>query len=294
MVILCWSSNWWFTKLSLDYMPPLWLSAVRLFIAAVIVLVWQCVRRQLSLPCRHDLLSILAIGICQIGLYMMLNILALDFQSTDRTVMLCYATVIWTAPIAILVFKESYNLVKLLGLFFAIMGVLFYFNPLSFPWHDRLLRNGGLLAFGSTLFMAIGTLYARYGSRHTSLAALYPWHLLTAALVALIIAYFYQPHPTILWSRTLISTLSFSVIFATILAWRLFLMISQVMDSSLVSCAGLLVPVCTVMMSELFHQTISPHVVVALIMIVIGTVMTICSSQITEFVFTRKWVGNHQ
>ena len=274
LTILTWSINWPIMAIGIKSMPEIWYASARLLLSVAIIFLWMIARGTLIIPKKKDIPLILSLGFLQIGVYMTLIIISLKLVGASRTVILSYTTLLWTTPIAIGVFGEQLSKRKFLGILLALIGIIVYFNPFEFNWHNSKMVVGGLLSIIASICWATAILHARYGRWHTAPAKLFPWQVLAAAIPVTIAALILEPHAVVHWRPSLIESLFFSSIFATIFAWWAMIVVSRHLPNTVTSLGILAVPVLTILLSVLIlHEHLTANVYIAIAIIVTGLML---------------------
>lgn len=270
-VLLSWAFNWPAMKYGLHYIAPLWYATFRLGFSTLLLFIFLIARQKLTLPSRKDWPMIFSQGLLQLGIYMSIIIIALHYIGAGKTVILCYATTIWSTPIAVFCFHENVSLKKIIGFILGVIGIIAYFDPTHFNWHDTNVLIGSGFALLGSLTWATAMLFARFGRWHSPPSQLYPWQLLSALVPVGLITLITQPMPHFTWTFPLISALGFSTLFATLFAWWGMIIVARALPSTLVSIGILIVPVIVVFLAALvLNEKINHNMIVALVAIVSG------------------------
>ncbi|MEC7943816.1 MAG: DMT family transporter [Pseudomonadota bacterium] len=193
--ILCFGTLWTCAKLSLDYLPPLWFTAVRFGIGGLFIATVLWVQGRLAIPDRADIPIILSVGGIMFGVYSSIFQCALEFIHAGRATVLGYTTAIFVTPIAILFLGERLNRVTLLGLVSALVGFLLLFNPGELDWSNKKLVFGNAMLIACVILWSGVIIHLRVHRRVTDTLALVPWYLLVAFIVAATAAIIYEGSP---------------------------------------------------------------------------------------------------
>jgi hypothetical protein len=97
-VILLWGINWPVMKLGLVDIPPMTFAVIRMLLGAVCMFGVLALRGRIRLPSRHDLPIVLTVGLLQMGAFLGLVTVALQFVSAGRSSILAYTTALWVVP----------------------------------------------------------------------------------------------------------------------------------------------------------------------------------------------------
>ena len=190
VLVLIWGLNWPIMKMVVQQMPPIWFVAVRVALGAICLFGFLLVTGRLAKPTKADWPVILSVAILQMGLFMMLTTIGLQFVPAGRSAILAYTSPLWVLPAAILLFGERLTRWRALGMIAGLAGLVVLLNPASIDWSDRnqLLGNGMLLV--GAMLWAAAILHTR---RHT-------WHLSPLQLAPIQMALLVVPLAIIAWS----------------------------------------------------------------------------------------------
>ncbi|PIQ44150.1 MAG: hypothetical protein COV52_08690 [Gammaproteobacteria bacterium CG11_big_fil_rev_8_21_14_0_20_46_22] len=273
-VILSWSFNWLAMKIGLQYTTALWYASFRLCFSALILFAFLAYRRKIYLPHPKDWPLIFTQGFLQMGLYMTLVIIALHYVGAGRTVILCYATLLWSTPIAVFIYKEPLSAKKLAGFILSLLGIAVYFDPAHFQWHNEHRVIGSLIALTASACWGLAMAHARFGRWHATPSQLYPWKIISAAAPIGLLTLLTQTSGSTHWNSTLILTLTFSTVFATLFAWWGMIILAKALPSTTTAVGVLAVPVIVVILASLvLHEHITSSLVTALSLIIAGIVL---------------------
>ncbi len=273
LIVLVWGFAWSINKMGLQFVSPIWFSALRLIVGFFCISLIVIFLRKFKLPHPRDFRIILMMGLIQIGLFMTLINLGLLHVAAGRSAVLVYTTPLWVMPLAVLFFNEKLNYLKGIGFCLGMMGVVILFNPYTFVWsdHTALLGNGILLL--ASLCWAVSILCARNMKWHRTPLELLPWQLLVGTIPVLLIALFEQPHPHIQWNVSFVMMLAYMGIFATAFTYWGTIVLSKELPSITVSLSFLGVPVVGLIFAALLlHEKISFSMVIAMISIIGGLI----------------------
>jgi drug/metabolite transporter (DMT)-like permease len=115
--------------------------------------------------------------------FTMLGAFAMTKLPAGRSAVLSYTTLIWVAPISILIFGEVASWTRMAGLVFGIAGVGLLVNPFSVDWSNRTILNANLMLLGAAACWAICILHLRYYRSTSTAFDLAPWQMSLATLV---------------------------------------------------------------------------------------------------------------
>ncbi len=82
------------------------------------------------------------VSVLQMVLFTMCVTLGLRYVDAGRSAILAYTTPLWVLPLATLFLGERLSVLKIIGFFLGLLGVLLLFNPVTFNWHNHLAVIG--------------------------------------------------------------------------------------------------------------------------------------------------------
>src|SRR6185437_7610435 len=122
VIAFAWGTSWPVTKVLLNYMPPLWTTAIRSMIGAVTLFGISMARRRLLFPSRDDVPVILNIALLHMVGFSALVSVGLQFVTVGRSIVLAYTTPIWVMIGARLFLGETITRPRLAGVVSGISG----------------------------------------------------------------------------------------------------------------------------------------------------------------------------
>ncbi|MBV9575624.1 MAG: DMT family transporter [Gammaproteobacteria bacterium] len=270
-VIFSWGMAWPINKLGLSYMSPLWYTAVRLVVGTLTMMAIVLSMGKLTLPQRKDFPLIIIIGLLQISIYILLANIGLAYLPAGRSSLLAYTTPLWIMPAATFLFKEKAGLLRWLGFFLGITGLLILLSPWELDWSNAHILFGAAMLLLSSLCWAISMLCARYMHWTKSPLELIPWQLLIGTLPILLYAIIKEPGFVITWQAPLILSLVYTGILVTGLSYWCGLIINKELPTIVVSLGFLLVPVVSLLLSAVYmHEAVTLPTIAAIIFIISG------------------------
>lgn len=186
LAIVVWGANWPIMKAGLSHVTPVWFSALRFGSGACCLFALQACRGGIRWPKRSDIPHIVSVGMLQMMAFTMLGAFAMTKLPAGRSAVLSYTTLIWVAPISILVFGEVASWTRIAGLAFGVIGVGFLVNPLSVDWANHEVVDANLMLLGAAICWAICILHLRYFRPTSSAFDLAPWQMLLATVVLVV------------------------------------------------------------------------------------------------------------
>jgi drug/metabolite transporter (DMT)-like permease len=271
LLILIWGVGWPMMAIGLPYCPPIWYSTIRLGLAAVMMFIIMGLAGQLVMPDKKDLPLVLSIGLLQIGLFVMLITLGLEYVSPGRSAIIAYTSPIFVAPIAVLFFHEKLTTFKIIGLVLGLIGIVSLFLPWELNWHDwHILLGNGLLLL-SAIVWSIAMLHIRYAKWHRPSHHLLPWQFLVSIVPNVLMAFYLNPHPVIKLTKFFYVSMSYTVILSSLAAYWLIIVITRYLPVITTSLLLLAVPVVGFLSSAVMTgENLSLSIIMSFIFIISG------------------------
>jgi drug/metabolite transporter (DMT)-like permease len=279
-IVFSWGLAWSVNKIGLDYMSPLWYTSARLVVGTIAMFLVVIAAKKFSMPRMSEVPLILTIGLFQIGVYILLTNIGLEYLPAGRSSLLAYTTPLWVMPIATLFFKEKSGLLRWTGFLLAIIGLVILVSPWELNWKDSniVLGTGALLL--ASLCWAISMLCARYMHWTKSPLELIPWQLLTGAIPVLIFAWIKEPAISVQWNTALTLSLVYTGIIVTGVSYWCGVIINKELPTIVVSLGFLIVPLFSFAISAVFlHETINLPTAVAMSLILIGLMFVVAEKE---------------
>lgn len=252
LVILLWGVNWPVMKEVVGHMPPISFVASRLLLGAVSLLIFTAALRQLRLPSKADLPVILSVGVLQMGLFMLLVTIAVQYVPAGRAGILAYTTPLWVVPLALIFLKEKVGWAKAGGLLIGLAGVGVLFNPVAFDWTQRPVLLGNGLLMLAALIWACNIVHVRRHRWVGTPLQLAPWQMMLAAVIATIAALLTEDQSHIDWSGQLVVLLIYNGPIATAFCFWAMVTVNRALPAITTSLSVLGVPVVGLLSSALW------------------------------------------
>lgn len=271
IVIIAWGLNWTVAKLTLQYMSPLWMTAFRGALAAVVLLFVMLATHSLRIPKRGDVPVVCSIALLHMTAFAALMALGLQLVPAGRSIVLGYTTPLWVTPAAVLFLGERLTFARIAGVAVGMAGLAVMFNPLAFDWADKraLLGNGLLLL--SAFCWAISILHTRAHQWISTPFQLVFWEVLLATIVLTLLAILFEGAPQVTWNIHLVLLLGYGSVFGVALAYWAMAMVNRSLPAVTCSLGVLATPVVGVVSSMvLLDEPFSLSLLVALTMIIGG------------------------
>lgn len=236
-----WGYNWVVMKKVLAYAGPVEFTTLRSVLGAVALITLLLVRRtNMRIP-RKSWHRVALLGLLQSCMFALLVQMALQYGNAGKSSILAYTMPFWVIPMAWFAFGERIKGLQWVALIMAFGGLMFILQP----WQAK---NNGIageaLALGAGLCWAMAAIVTKWIKRDFNIPALplTAWQLVFGALVLVIVNAFIpekpiQPTPYF-WTA-----LVYNAIFATGLAWFLWLFALQHLPAGIAGMGSLGVPV---------------------------------------------------
>jgi drug/metabolite transporter (DMT)-like permease len=271
LIIISMGLAWPINKIGLNYTSALWYTALRLIYATFAMFIVATLARRFSIPQKHDWPLILAIGLLQISLYILLTNIGLRYLPAGRSSLLAYTTPLWVMPLSILFFNERASISKWLGFLFGISGLILLIAPWQLNWQDKHIIIGIACLLLASFSWAISMFCARYMKWGKTPLELMPWQLLIGAIPILLLAIIKEPTMVIINSWQLWASLVYTGIIVTGFAYWFGVIINKELPTLVVSIGFLLVPVLSMIISAYFlHEVITSLSIAAMLLILLG------------------------
>ena len=271
VLVLIWGLNWPIMKLVVQLMPPIWFVVVRLTLGAACLFGFLLATGRLAKPTKADWPVIWSVAILQMGLFMMLTTLGLQFIPAGRSAILAYTSPLWVLPAAILFFGEKLTRWRAFGMLSGLAGLVVLLNPASIDWSDghQLLGNAMLL-FGAMLWAA-AILHTRRHTWHLSPLQLAPIQMAVLIVPLAIIAYALEGPFHAEWNWQLAWMVVYNGPLATAFAFWASVSLQRALPSSTISLSYLAVPAWGLIASTLWlGEGLPPSLILGGALIFVG------------------------
>lgn len=247
VVILCWGFNWTVTKILVQSVSPLWMTAIRSAIALAVLFGLTLATGDLRAPRRGDLPVVVNIAMLHMTGFAVLMGIGLQFVEAGRSIVLGFTTPLWVIPGAMLFLGERLTPARALGVAMGLSGLALMFNPMAFDWSDKraLLGNGLLLL--AAFCWALSILHIR---KHTWVSTPYQlvfWEVLLATCVLTGLAFFFEGSPRIAWDTQTVLLFAYGGVFGVALAYWAMAMVNRSLPAMTTSLGVLATPVVGVL-----------------------------------------------
>ncbi len=199
-VIVLWGANWPVMKVGLDSIPPLWFAAARVLLGSACLFALLAAIDRVRLPGRADLPVVVSVAVLQIGLFLGLVNLGLQFVDAGRASILAYTTPLWVVPIARVTLGERPRRVEGLALLLGLGGIAVLFSPQEFDFTDSRIVTGNAMLVAAAISWALCIVHIRHHKWQMTPLQLMPWQMLiggAALAVGAVATEFCFGHPLV-------------------------------------------------------------------------------------------------
>ncbi len=240
LVGFAWGFNWPATRILLQSFPPLTLRALAIGLGAAVLFGVAAIKRaSISIP-RGGRTKVVVAGFFNVVVFNACSVYSQVFGSTSRAVVIAYSMPIWTFLLGLLVLNERVSAAKLTALSFCTVGLGLLLFPISL---DRPLL-AGLLALCCAWSWAAGTVYQKKARLSFPLLASTAWQLLLGAGVLGTGMLVFDGVPNLAeLSKGAVALLVYSGVVAMGLAYLVWFVALEKLETNTASIGTLLVPV---------------------------------------------------
>ena len=185
------SSAWPLTKIAIGLgSTPIWFAEGRALVSGATIAAILAVCGRLHMPVRKDVPALVAVGVCQLGLYFAFAHEAVAWVAAGRTAILANATTIWIAPLSLIFLREHISVRRGLAAGFGLAGVVVLISPWAIDWSAREVLIGHAFLLAASLSWSVAIIVTRTATPRSTMFELLPWCF---ALSAVMLA------PLVLW-----------------------------------------------------------------------------------------------
>jgi drug/metabolite transporter (DMT)-like permease len=189
------SSAWPLTKIAIDLgSTPVWFAEGRAVLSGSTIAIILSLRGRLRMPCRADLPAVLAVGVCQLGLYFAFAHEAVAWVAAGRTAILANTTTIWVVPLSLIVLREHIPPRRWLAAGFGLAGVVVLMSPWAIDWSSRNALVGHGFLLGASLSWSVAIIATRAATPRSTMFELLPWCFAVCAVMLAPLVIWHAPH----------------------------------------------------------------------------------------------------
>ena len=210
LLVWIWGVNWVIAKMSLAYISPIWVTALRLLPACALFFSLCFFTGRLRVPVRADLPVVFSIGLLHMVGFSVLVSIGIQYMTAGKSIVLAYTTPLWVLPAAWFFLGEKLTRRKLTGLVVGMLGLVLLLQPGELDWSDRDILIGHGFVLLAALLWAGSIVYGRAHKWVTPPFALLPWQMLVGGLTQLVLALAIEGLPQIKWSVEFVLLVGFN------------------------------------------------------------------------------------
>ncbi len=239
---LVWGYNWVAVKVALDYVAPFTFGAQRCLGGGLYLLALLAAFRKPFWP-RYPWRALL-LGLLQTSVFTGCTTWALVHGGAGKSAVLVFTMPFWLLLLAPFFLGERLKGLQWLAVALAFTGLMLIFAP----WRHGAGLGSAALAIGGGIAWALAVLVAKRipvaGS--WDLLSLTGWQMVLGSVPLMLLAWWVPGRPTD-WTPVFVTVLAYNVVFATALAWALWLFIVGRLPATVSSLSSLIVPVVGVL-----------------------------------------------
>lgn len=227
IVVLAWGCNWPVTKLLVASVPPLWLTALRAWIACAALVTILGASGRLIIPPRADAPVVLGVALLHMAAFSTLTAAGLAWLPAGKGIVLGYTTPLWVALAAPPVLGERLTRAGAAGVGIGLAGLAVLLNPLALDWSRRETLVGCAFVLTAAMCWAANILVGRAHRWVATPLQLLPWQAGVAGTVLTGVALAREGWPHVAWTPRVIGLLAFSGLVGTALAYWAMSMVTR-------------------------------------------------------------------
>lgn len=237
LLSLIWGYNWVVMKQVMRYVDPFDFSALRTFLGSLALFAVLAVRGRSLRPAALG--GMLWLGLLQTAAFTGLIQWALVSGGAGKTAVLVYAMPFWLLPMAWMFLGERVRASQWMAVGLALGGLVLILEP----WSMRGDALSTVLALVAGLVWAASSVFAKRlrAGVELDLLSLTAWQMLLGSLVLCVLAWVLPSEPPQL-TPYFIGALVYNALFATGLAWLMWLFILDRLPAGLAGLSSLAVP----------------------------------------------------
>jgi drug/metabolite transporter (DMT)-like permease len=271
--------NWPIMSIGVDHVPPLWLAALRIGGAAIVVGV-VAVARGIAAPPRADLPILWSVGLVRLALVTALVFSALAIVPPGRSSILVYTSSLWTVPIAVVFLHERLTSLRAFGLLLGSIGVVLLLEPWSLEWGDADLLVGIGMLLVAAIANAATTVHIRGHRWAGTPLGLMPWQMAVATVPIAAFAVIVEGSPAIVWDAPTVAIVAYQVLLGSAFGFWGLLTISRSLPAITTNLLLMAVPVVGLASSiALTDESLTVAVATSLVLILVGVGLGVASDR---------------
>ncbi|GMK44128.1 putative transporter YvbV [Paenibacillus glycanilyticus] len=269
-LVLVWGINWPLSKYALHYMPPILFSGVRTLLGGVLLLA-AAVPRYRQLQIRQTWPIYLLSAVVNVVLYYGLQTIGIQYLPAGL-----FSAIVFLQPVLVGLFSwlwlgELMNGLKVIGLVLGFAGVGVISSGASGA-SGHISAAGILLALGSALSWALGTIYVKRSSGKVDNIWLVTMQLIIGGVFMTGLGSLTESWSDVVWSGRFILSLLFISIFVIALGWLVFYKLMDSGEASKVASFTFLIPLVAILIGTMFLHEPFTYSLLAGLVLVLGSI----------------------
>lgn len=283
LVVLILGLNWPVMATGVKSVAPIWMGALRIGTATLLMVAVAVFRGTMSPPPRRDLPIVVSMALFRLAAVTVLVFSALELVSAGRSSVVVWTSSLWTVPIAAIFLGERMTRARWLGLSLGIVGVLALFEPWGFDWSDSGVAIGHALLVLAAITNAATAVHIR--AHRWTIAPLdsMPWQLTAATTILVILGFAVEGPPVIDWTPQLVLVVLYQGLLATGIAFWVQLVILRNLSAVSTNLTLMAVPVVGVVSSALIlDEDVTTSLLLGLILVILGVAVNLLSDRASK------------
>jgi drug/metabolite transporter (DMT)-like permease len=280
LVVLILGLNWPVMATGVKSVAPIWMGALRIGTATVLMVTVALARGTLVPPPRQDLPIVGSMAFFRLAAVTVLVFSALELVPAGRSSVVVWTSSLWTVPIAAIFLGERMTPARWFGLSLGLAGVLALFEPWGFDWSDTGVAVGHALLILAAITNAATAVHIR--GHRWSIAPLdsMPWQLMAATLILVGLGFAVEGPPVIDWTPQLVWVVLYQGLIATGIAFWVQIVILRNLSAVSTNLTLMAVPVVGVVSSAIvLNEDVTTSLVLGLILVITGVAVNLLSDR---------------
>ena len=280
LVVLILGLNWPVMATGVKSVAPIWMGALRIGTATLLMVTVALARGTMSPPPRRDLPIVVSMALFRLAAVTVLVFTALELVPAGRSSVVVWTSSLWTVPIAALFLGERMTRARWLGLSLGIAGVVALFEPWGFDWSDSDVAIGHALLILAAITNASTAVHIR--AHRWSIAPLdsMPWQLTAATLILVALGFVVEGPPVIDWTPQLVCVVLYQGLLATGIAFWVQIVILRNLSAVSTNLTLMAVPVVGVVSSAIIlGEDVTTSLLLGLLLVILGVAVNLLSDR---------------
>jgi len=268
-LVIVWGINWPLSKYALSFMPPVLFSGTRTLLGGLLLLP-VALSRISRLSFRTNWPIYLLSALMNVVLYYGLQTIGLQYLPSGL-----FSAIVFLQPVLVGIFSwmwlgESMNGFKLAGLVLGFVGVGVISGG-SGGMSGHVSVAGILLALGSALSWALGTIYVKKNGTRVDPILLVTFQLTIGGAFMTALGSRMESWNEVSWTPSFVGTLLFISLFVIAMGWLVFYKLIDGGEASTIASFTFLIPLVAILTGTLFlHEPISVSLLAGLVLILVS------------------------